>query len=366
MRSAVYDPVDNTLQVQGGARLGDIDHETYPFGRAVPVGVVSETGIGGLALHGGMGWLMRRYGLTVDNLVEADLVSSNGELLRASPDSHPDLFWALKGGGGNFGVVTSFRFRTRPVERTVWFVTVMYPLEQSVKVLRFWRDYMTGAPEDLASIATFWTVPDDPAVDPGPRGKPTLIILACCSGPADQGEKAVEPLRHIGTPIADLSEPMPFVEAQKALDADYPDGRLYYWKSMYLKGIDDAMIEALTERAARRPSLLTSLDIWALGGAYGGVDADTTPFVYRKAPFIFNIESNWEEPERSEENVAWSRELFKDMERYSTGGVYLNFPGMVEEGAGQMKAAYGRNHDRLLDIKRRYDPDNLFRGNLVV
>jgi hypothetical protein len=367
MDSVWVDPERRVARVAGGATLGVLDHEAQLFGLAVPAGVMSRTGVGGLSLHGGLGLLTRHYGLTCDNLISADVVTADGRVLRADGRDHPDLLWALRGGGGNFGVVTSFEFRLHLVGPEVWLALAMYPVEQAGSILKFWREFMVDAPEELMSIAIFWTTPGEEPIPEGARHKPTLVLAACHSGPLDEGEKAIQPFRDAGTPLADLSGPVPFVAAQQLFDADYPDGRRYYWKSIYLRTLDDEIVTSLAAHAARRPSPLSSLDIWGLGGAMRREPAGGSAFARRDAPFLLGIEGNWDDPAQDAANIAWAREVFRDMQaRFPNEGTYLNFPGSIEESGPVVEQAYAGNLARLQEIKAKYDPDNLFRSNMNI
>jgi len=365
MRAVRVDPADLTVQVQGGARLGDIDHETAAFNLAVPFGLVSQTGIAGLCLHGGMGWLTRKYGLTLDNLLSVDIVTADGQLRRANESENEDLFWAVRGGGGNFGIVTSFEFRAYPIPEQVWFAGPIYPVSQAKQVLKFVAGFMEDAPEELGLIAIFWNAPKHPRVSEEHQGKPVIILAACYHGPFEKGEENIAPLRRIGTPIADLSEPMRFVDLQKFLDEDYPDGMLYYWKSLYLTRLDDEVFDALIAHAAARPSALSSIDVWFGEGALNRVAPDKTAFARRDARYVLAMEANWTSPDESEANIAWARECFKEMEPFSHGS-YLNFPGFMEDSNKLLRGAYENNYERLRAIKAKYDPDNLFRGALNI
>ena len=367
MNSVRVDPEHRTAWIGGGATLGAVDHETQLFGLAVPAGIMSRTGIGGLSLHGGLGLLTRHYGLTCDNLLSAEVVTADGGVLRADHRNHADLLWALRGGGGNFGVVTSFEFRLHLVGPEVWMAIVMYPAEQAASILKFYREFMVNAPDEVMSLAIFWTTPGEAPIPEGARHVPTLILAACHSGPLDEGEQVIQPLREAGTALVDLSGPMPFVAAQQLFDPEYPDGRRYYWKSLYLRHLDDEVGAALARHAARRPSPLSSLDIWALGGAMSRVPAEESAFARRDAPFLLGIEANWDDPGQDEANMAWAREVFRDMQaRFPDEGTYLNFPGFVEDGGALVKQAYAGNYARLQEIKARYDPANLFRSNLNI
>jgi FAD/FMN-containing dehydrogenase len=365
MRAVRVDPISRTVQVQGGATLGDIDRATQPFGLAVPIGLVSATGIGGLTLHGGLGWLTRKHGLTIDNLISVEIVTADGRLRKASETENADLFWAIRGGGGNFGVVTSFEFRAHPVGPEVWFLVTLYPISQAKRVLQFMRDFADHAPEDLGLLAVFWNAPNDEPVPQEHRGSPVMVVAGCYSGPLGSGEQIIRPLRQITPPLADLSGPMPFQKVQTFLDADYPDGGLYYWKSAYVEDLSESCMDAMVEHAAARPSPLSSLDVWFLRGAMNRVPVDKTAFARRDMPYLIGIEANWTDPGQSDANIAWARSAFEDMQPYAHGA-YLNFPGFMEDGDKLLQGAYEANYERLLAIKTEYDPDNLFHGALNI
>jgi FAD/FMN-containing dehydrogenase len=367
MNGVRVDPAAKTVRAGGGATLGDVDHESQAFGLAVPAGVVPRTGVGGLTLHGGLGFLTRRLGLTCDHLVSADVVTADGKLVVADERHNPDLLWALRGGGGNFGVVTSFEFKAHPVGPEVWAAVVMYPADKADKILAVFREFMATAPDEMMAIAIFWNTPHDDSIPQGARNLPTLAIAACYSGPFANGETAIQPLREIDTPLVDMSGPMPFVELQKLFDPEYPDGRRYYWKSIYLPDLGEATVAALAGHAARRPSPISSLDIWALGGALRRTPASHGAFMGRDEPFLLGIEANWDDPAADDDNVGWAREVFADMQRrFPTTGAYLNFPGFGEEGEALLQRSYKDNFRRLQAIKATYDPDNLFRSNLNI
>jgi FAD/FMN-containing dehydrogenase len=365
MRDVLVDPVRRTARVQGGATLGDLDRQTQAFGLAVPVGLVTATGVAGLTLHGGMGWLTRRFGLTLDNLIWAEVVTADGQLRRASEAENADLFWALRGGGGNFGVVTTFEFRAHLVGPEVWFLDSMYPLSQARAVLRFVRDYMAEAPEELGVLATLWSAPDEAFVPQEYRGAPVVMVLGCYSGPVERGEEVIRPLREIARPIADRSGPRTFLDVQSFFDADYPNGMFYYWKSVYLNDLSDEVIEIAVDRAAVRPSPLSSLDLWFLEGAMNRVPADQTAYARRDVKYGLAFESNWTDRRQSDANIAWARAAFQDMQPFARG-TYLNFPGFMEDADRLLQGAYDANYGRLRTIKGKYDPDNLFQGALNI
>ena len=364
MRNVSVDLERTTVRAGGGARLGDVDHETQAFALATPFGVVSRTGIAGLTLHGGMGFLTRRLGLSSDNLVAADVVTADGKLVHADAERNSDLLWALRGGGGNFGAVTSFEYKLHPVGPEVFMAITFYPAEAAGDGLRVFRDVMANGPEELMGVALYWTAPAEQPFPPEWHGKPVFILAACWSGPLDEAEAAVKPLREVTTPVADLSSPMPFVVAQSLFDPEYPDGRRYYWKSIYLSEIGDAETELLDRYAATRPSLLSSIDVWALGGAMRREPEGGSAFAKRDAPFLLGVESNWEDAADDEQNIDWTRRLVDEASALSPGGTYLNFPGFVEEGEQLLRDTYGANYDRLREVKAKYDPDNVFRNNL--
>lgn len=365
MRSIHVDQVNQTVSVQGGATLGDIDNYTAPFNLAVPLGLVSKTGVAGLCLHGGIGWLTRKYGLTLDNLLSVDIVTSDGQLRHANESQNEDLFWAIRGGGGNFGVVTSFDFRAYPVPEKIWFISPIYPVSQAKKVFQFVNDFMKNAPEELGLIATLWNAPEHKSVPVEYQGSPVITILGCYHGQFEKREEIIKPLRQIGKPIADLSESMRFVDLQKYLDEDYPDGMQYYWKSLYLTSLDDKVFDTLIKHAAERPSMLSTLDLWFTQGALNHVGQDKTAFARRDFQYMLAIEANWIIPEQSDANISWARNCFDDMQQFAHGS-YLNFPGFVEDGDKLIKSAYENNFKRLQAIKLKYDPENIFHGMLNI
>jgi FAD/FMN-containing dehydrogenase len=366
MRGVRVDPTRSVVRVGGGALLGDIDHETQAFGLAVPVGAVSETGIGGLALHGGLGFLTRKYGLTADNLVSADVVTADGRLITADDANHADLLWALKGGGGNFGVVTSFEFRAHPVGPDVYFLLTFYPAAAAMKVLEFFRAFMQEAPDELMAIAIFWNAPEGEPIPDEYRGSPVMVVVGCWCGPLEEGERVTQPLRQIASPIADASGRMPYVEAQRLFDADYPKGRRYYWKSIHLHDLSDEVIRLACDAGAARPTPLSTVEVWALGGAMGRVRPEATAFFHREAPFLLAIEANAEDPETDQTNIAWVRRQFADAARFSRGGTYFNFGGFWEGGEELLAQSFGRNYPRVREVKAKYDPENVFYYNLRI
>jgi FAD/FMN-containing dehydrogenase len=364
MRNVYVNVEARTARVEGGATLADIDAVTQLYGLAVPTGVVSQTGIGGLTLGGGLGWLRRKHGLTIDNLLSVDIVTADGRLLRASERENPELFWGVRGGGGNFGVVTAFEFRLHPVGPEVMFCFVMHPLAQAREGLRFFREYAASAPDEVSAFAILGTVPHAPAFPTEAQGQGYLAFMAMYAGELEQGGRLLQPLRDFTTPLADMSGVMPFVEVQRALDEDYPARtRRYYWKSAYVRGLDDATIDTLLEHNAHVQSHHSTIDIWQLGGAMSRIPAEATAFGSRKAPFLIGVEANWDEAVDDEANIDWVREYIAALQPHSDGKQYLNFPGLYEEGEAMMRGTFGTNYARLVELKRKVDPHNLFRLN---
>ncbi len=366
MRGVRVDPARRRARAEGGATLGDLDHEAQAHGLATPLGVVSRTGASGLTLHGGLGFLTRRYGLACDNLVAADVVTADGKLVTADLDQHTDLLWALRGGGGNFGIVTSLEYQLHPVGPDVWMFIVMYPVAEAARVLRFFRETMAAASEEIMAIAIFWNSPHEESIPEAARDQPVIVLAGMHCGAFADGEGAIAPFRQVAEPLLDFSGPMPFLSAQRLFDADYPDGRRYYWKSLYLDSLDDAAVATLADHAARRPSKISSVDVWALGGAMRREPQGGSAFSHRDRPFLLGIEANWDDPADDARNVAWARGLFTDMRRFSTGGMYLNFPGLAEEGDALLRESFGSSYARLQQVKARYDPENLFRSTFNI
>jgi FAD/FMN-containing dehydrogenase len=362
MRAIDVDPAARRVRAQGGATLGELDAATQRFGLATPLGVVTATGIAGLTLSGGIGWLRRTHGLAADNLLAADVVTADGQLVRASEDENPDLLWALRGGGGSFGVVTAFEYRLHPIGPDVFFALVLYPGERAADILRFVDELVARAGDDVSPIAILGRVPHAEAFPSEAHGRPYVGVAAMYAGDAAEGEQALAPVRALGDPIVDLSGVMPYVEAQAVLDEDYPDGWRYYWKSVDLDELGDAALDRLVAAAAEAPSDHSTIDVWFHGGAMGRVGPEETAFGRRPA-YLIGIEANWEDETGSDANVAWARETVSQLRPFSDGGGYLNFPGFFEEGEEQLRASYGsRNYERLVALKRRYDPGNRLGG----
>jgi FAD/FMN-containing dehydrogenase len=365
MRGVKVDAAMRIVRVEGGALWADVDRETQAYGLIVPGGVVSETGVAGLTLGGGEGWVRRKYGLTIDSLLSARVVCVDGTVRTASESSEPDLFWALRGGGGNFGVVTSFEFRAHPLGPIVAFAGVFYPANDAVRILQRWRDYCANAPDEVTSVALAITMPAAPNVPEPVHNQPCLVVGAVYVGAPEEGMKVIQPLRELGTPLADISQPMPFLAVQTAFDGLFPMGKLQsYWKAQNLGALSDEAIQVIAARANDRPSPLTLVVTFHMGGAINRVGPTDTAYAERSAPWMSSIDGNWENPADNATNIAWVRESFNEIAPYSTGTTYTNFTGQADETAGALAAfAYGSNMARLGLIKAQYDPDNFFRLN---
>ncbi len=366
MRGVHVDPSARTVRAEGGATWGEADREAQLFGLAVPGGVVSTTGIAGLTLHGGVGHLRRKYGLTIDNLLSVDIVTADGQLRRASATENEDLFWAVRGAGSNFGVVTSFELQAHLVGPMVTVGALFYPQEDWKTVVPGWRAYMASAPEELSSLVLFWNVPAHEPFPPEHHGKPAVIVAAVYSGAVDEGAEVVQPLRELAQPLVDLSGPWPWLGLQSGFDGFFPKGELRYWKSRALAELTDDAIEEIAAFAARRPTPMTDIVIWHHGGAMGRVGETETAYGGRDARFLVTGEVNWTDPDQTDDAIAFGREFWATMERHSTGGVYLNFPGLGEDNEALVRAGYGVNYERLASLKGKYDPANLFRMNLNI
>ncbi|MBA2782297.1 MAG: FAD-binding oxidoreductase [Rubrobacteraceae bacterium] len=349
MKGIRVDPVRRTAEAQGGLTLGEFDHETQAFGLATTLGVVSVTGIAGLTLGGGLGWLNGLHGLACDNLISAEVVTADGRLLRATEEENEDLFWGIRGGGGNFGVVTSFGYRLHPVS-TVLAGGLSYPLAKAHEVLRFYHEFASGCPDELSTTASLGVTPDG-----------VIGVSVCYCGPLEEGERVLRPLREFGSPLADNIEPMAYTTLQNSPDAGFPPGRRHYWKSSYLKELGEEAIEIMAEYVSEMPSPATGVGLQQMHGVASRVDPTATAFPHRDEHYDFLILSQWADPAESERNVEWTRSLFEAMEPFFGEGVYVNNLG--DEGEDRVRAAYGANYERLLDLKGKYDPTNLFRLN---
>jgi FAD/FMN-containing dehydrogenase len=356
MREVEVDPSAGTARAQGGATWGDVDRATQRHGLAVTGGMISSTGIGGLTLGGGLGWLMGKHGLTVDNLLSAEVVTADGCVVTASDDEHPDLFWALRGGGGNFGVVSTFEYRLHPVGPMVTGFRIAHPFAAAEELLRFYRDFTASMGDELTINAALVHSPDG-------SGTPLAGLTGCHVGPAGQAERELAPLLEFGSPVDVLAGPMEYAIVNSLLDAAYPRGALNYWKSSFLDGFSDEAIAAMVARFAPCPSPTSSFVIENLHGAATRVPADATAVPFRDPGYNFLITSVWFDPAENDRNVAWTREVFDAMQPHVVRRAYVNYLADDEAGEDRIRAAYGANYDRLREVKARYDPANLFRLN---
>ena len=351
MRGVHVDAAARIAHVQGGAKLGDLDKEAHLHGLATPAGVFSDTGVGGLTLGGGVGWLVRKYGLTVDNVLSFEIVTAAGELLRASADEHPDLFWALRGGGGNFGVVTSFEFQLHPVD-TVLGGMILFPRDRAREILRFYRDFVESAPEELTLYAGLLCAPD---------GTPVVGLLACYCGDLETGKEGLRPVLELPGAVVNAIGPMPFPQMQSLLDGAFPAGNYNYWKSLFARECPDEAIDVLVEHAGRCSSPLTAVVVEYYGGAASRVGTAETAFAHREAMFDIGVLAQWANEADSDAERAWARALATALEPFSSGKYLLNF--LDGDDAGLVRAAFGENYARLAQVKARYDPSNLFQLN---
>ncbi|HVI96870.1 MAG TPA: FAD-binding oxidoreductase [Anaeromyxobacter sp.] len=362
MKSVRIDPSNRTARVEPGVLLAEFDKEAQAFGLATPLGINSTTGVAGLTLGGGFGWVSRKLGLTVDNLLSADVVLAEGALVHASPNENEDLFWAIRGGGGNFGVVTSFEFRLHPVGPEVLAGLIVHPLSNAKQILQGYRRVAANAPDDLTCWAVMRKAPPLPFIPSEFHGKEVLILALCYVGDPAKAEAAIAPLRALGQPVAEHVGPMPFVGWQQAFDPLLTPGRRNYWKSHDFVELGDAAIELMIDYAGRLPSPECELFIAQLGGAVNRVPATSTAYPHRDVNFVMNVHTRWGDASQDRACIGWAREVFDRMAPHATGGVYVNFmPG--DEAQRVRRGAYGPNYERLSKLKAKYDPGNLFRQN---
>lgn len=361
MKSVRIDPFAKRAYVEPGATLADFDHEAQAFGLATPLGINSTTGVAGLTLGGGFGWLSRRYGMTVDNLISADVVTADGELLHASADSNEDLSWAIRGGGGNFGVVTSFVFALHPVGPMVFGGLVVLPLDQARGALVKYRAAASDMPDELSVWAVLRLAPPLPFLPSDVHGKPVIIFAMCYTGPTANGPSAVAPVKTFGTPVGEHLGEMPYTMWQKAFDPLLAPGSRNYWKSHNLASIDDGLIEALLQSIQNLPSPQCEIFFGQIGGQTQRVPVNATAYSSRDTQYAMNVHGRWEDPADDDRCIAWARAFFDASAPFSLGSVYVNF--MTQEEAGRVADAYGPNYERLVAVKSRYDPHNLFSHN---
>jgi len=361
MKSVRVDPASRTARVEPGATLADFDKEAQAFALAAPLGINSTTGVAGLTLGGGFGWTTRKFGLTIDNLISADVVTADAELVHASDEENQDLFWALRGGGGNFGVVTSFEFRLHPLGPEVLSGLVVHPLDEAGELLSRFRHIAKEAPDELTTWVVMRKAPPLPFLPAEWHGKEVLIFAACYSGDMKEGEKATKALRGLGRPIADVISPHPFTAWQAAFDPLLMPGARNYWKSHDFTDLPDAAIKVILDAVRALPSPECEVFIAHVGGAMARVAPNATAWSNRNAHFIMNAHTRWRDKAEDAACVAWARQLFEATAPFASGSVYVNF--MPEDENDRVANAYGANYRRLAEVKRRYDPQNLFRMN---
>jgi FAD/FMN-containing dehydrogenase len=352
MKSIDVDSLNRTARVEPGVRWAELDAATQEHGLATTGGTNSDTGVAGLTLGGGLGWLAGKYGLACDNLLEAEVVTANGDVVRASDAEHPDLLWALRGGSGNFGVVTSFTFRLHAVGPTVLAGLVVHPFERAGEVMRFYREFLTTAPDEVNTIAGFLTAPE---------GMKVAAVAACHCGAVGDAEQALAPLRAFGPPVADQLAVMPYTAFQQALDASFPRGRRSYWKSTMIRDLTDEAIDQLVALFDAVPSTTSALLLQQLGNAANRVAPDATAFAHRDARWDGLVLASWDDPQDDTVHIDWARLAWRSLRPFSTGGVYVN--GVADGDAEEISGAYGASLSRLMALKAIYDPTNLFRQN---
>jgi FAD/FMN-containing dehydrogenase len=361
MNAVEVDVASRTARIQPGATLGDVDAATHAKGLVLPVGINSTTGIAGFTLGGGFGWLSRKLGLTIDNLVSAEVVTAAGEKVTASASENADLFWGIRGGGGNFGIVTSFEFNLHPFGPEVLAGLIVHPFSDAANVLRQYREFVATAPEELSVWVVLRKAPPLPFLPEDVHGTEVVVLPVVYNGDHAEGERALEGLRAIGNPIADVVGPSPFIEFQQAFDPLLTPGSRNYWKSHDYTELSDGALDVFIEYAGNLPTPQCEIFVGHLGGAVSRVPADATAYTHRDAEFVLNVHTRWDDPAEDDMCVSWAREFFDRSAPFATGGVYVNF--MPDDEAERVGEAYGSNYDRLVELKNKYDPDNFFRLN---
>jgi FAD/FMN-containing dehydrogenase len=361
MKAARVDPGRRRVTIEGGATLADLDAATQAHGLATPVGINSTTGIAGLTLGGGFGWISRKYGMTVDNLESTEVVTAAGEVVRASATEHPDLFWGLRGGGGNFGVVTRFEFRLHPVGPDVLSGLIVYPIAEAKAVLQQYREFVAKAPDDLAVWTVLRPAPPLPFLPESVHGQGIIALALIHAGDPKQGASLVEPLRKFGTLLGEHVGVQPYTAWQQAFDPLLTAGARNYWKSHNFSSLADGLFDAVIAAAGTLPSPQCEIFIGAIGGATARPAPGSAAYAHRDAKFVMNVHGRWEDPVDDKLGIGWARDFFHAAAPFATGGVYVNF--LTADEGDRVRAAYGPNYDRLAQVKRRYDPTNLFRMN---
>jgi len=361
MKSVRVDPASRTARVEPGVTLGEFDREAQAFGLATPLGINSTTGVAGLTLGGGFGWLSRSLGLSIDNLTSVDIVTAAGELVKASGAENADLFWAIRGGGGNFGVVTSFEFRLHKIGPEVLSGLIVHPLDAARDVLRFYRNFIPSTPEEFVCWFVLRKAPPLPFLPVEWHGKEILALAVCYSGKIEEGERVAKPLRTFGRPLADVIAPHPFTAWQTILDPLLTPGMRNYWKSHDFRELSDGLIDVLVGHGRRIPDPQTEIAFAQLGGAISRVPLEATAYAHRDAQFVLNVHGRWDDRAKDAKCIGWARELFQAAAPFATGGVYVNF--LTQDEEDRVRAAYGGNYKRLVELKYKYDPTNFFRLN---
>lgn len=361
MRAPRIDVARRRITIEGGATLADLDAACQAHGLATPVGINSTTGIAGLTLGGGFGWLSRKFGMTIDNLESAQVVTATGQLLRADATEHPELFWALRGGGGNFGVVTDFEFRLHPVGPDLLSGLIVYPASEAKSVLEHYREFAEKAPDELSVWVIMRQAPPLPFLPESVHGKPIVALALLYAGDARQGEPLIQPLRNFGTPLGEQVGVQPYLAWQQAFDPLLTPGFRNYWKSHNFTKLQDGLFDVAIEHLGTLPSPQCEIFIGALGGATARPASDAMAYAHREVRFVMNVHGRWEHATDDGRCIGWARELFQASSPFASGGVYVNFLS-IDEG-DRVPSAYGPNYDRLVRVKRSYDPDNIFRLN---
>ena len=353
MNDVHIDKVESRVKVGGGATLGELDRATHAEGVAVPSGIVSETGVGGLTLGGGVGWLVRKYGMTCDNLISAEVVMADGRVMTASAYENDDLYWGVRGGGGNFGIVTTFEFKAHPVSTVVGGM-ILFPREDAGDVYRFYRDFTKQAPLELTAYCACLCTPD---------GAPVTAIIGCYSGDLERADSVLAPLRNFGNPIADTMAEIPRIDMQTMFDAGFPYGNRNYWKSAFVDELTDEAIDVIVARSNQNPSPMSALMVeYYYGGPSSDIGETETAFAHRSAQYDIGITGQWTDASEDEQNIAWVRDTYDSIAPFNNGRIYANLMGSDQMG-DELKSAFGPNYERLVELKRKYDPDNFFRLN---
>jgi FAD/FMN-containing dehydrogenase len=362
MNGVDVDPEARLARVQGGALWADVDRDTLTFDLVAPGGVVSDTGVAGLTLGGGEGWVRRKYGLSCDSVVAAQLVCADGQVRTASAETNPDLYWAIRGGGGNFGIATSFTFRLHPLDPTVAFAGVFYPVDAAEQVWHGFRDWAEHAPDEVSTFCGCTTLPANEHTPPEIHDTPFVAVGAVYAGDRDQGMNVLQPVRELATPLADISGPLPFTAIQAAFDPFFARGTLRsYWKSTYVSQLSDEVLDIVVPRAQSRPSPRIFLITFLMGGQINRVDPEATAYSERSANWMISVDGNWHDAADDDQVIGWVRDTWSEVSKLGTGTTYLNFTGLADEATDAgVASAFGRNLQRLAEIKKRYDPDNLF------